>query len=262
MAGLDRQERGGVEGWDGWTRSTPRSGNRPGRRSDGGQGPFCLRDRVSIRKSDGETATSPLAACRCSRRTAVCVSGSGPALTSPSGKCAGGVAAARLQPQPDRGQPRPPGDHRHGRQDHRRERGHRGRHGDHRASLSARTSPITSPSPRRPGGIRCDVFREGLVRDYALEIRHRDGHVTPVLYNARCIGTRRAGRRRLRGGPRRHRSEARRGRAAPDVAPHRPGPRRHPDPRHAGYHPILEPGRGADVRLDQGGGPGRVVTSS
>ena len=28
------------------------------------------------------------------------------------------------------------------------------------------------------------VFREGLVRDYALEIRHRNGHITPVLYNA------------------------------------------------------------------------------
>ena len=28
------------------------------------------------------------------------------------------------------------------------------------------------------------VFREGIVRDYALEIRHRDGHRTPVLYNA------------------------------------------------------------------------------
>lgn len=28
------------------------------------------------------------------------------------------------------------------------------------------------------------VFRDGLVRDYELEIRHRDGHVTPVLYNA------------------------------------------------------------------------------
>jgi PAS domain S-box-containing protein len=28
------------------------------------------------------------------------------------------------------------------------------------------------------------VFREGLVQDYELEIRHRDGHVTPVLYNA------------------------------------------------------------------------------
>ncbi|MCL5987071.1 MAG: PAS domain S-box protein [Actinobacteria bacterium] len=28
------------------------------------------------------------------------------------------------------------------------------------------------------------VFKEGLVRDYALEIRHRDGRITPVLYNA------------------------------------------------------------------------------
>ncbi|MGD0233055.1 MAG: PAS domain S-box protein [Syntrophorhabdales bacterium] len=28
------------------------------------------------------------------------------------------------------------------------------------------------------------VFKDGLVRDYELEIRHRDGHVTPVLYNA------------------------------------------------------------------------------
>ena len=28
------------------------------------------------------------------------------------------------------------------------------------------------------------VFREGSVRDYALELRHRDGHVTSVLYNA------------------------------------------------------------------------------
>ena len=28
------------------------------------------------------------------------------------------------------------------------------------------------------------VFREGLVRDYSLEVRHRDGHTIPVLYNA------------------------------------------------------------------------------
>lgn len=28
------------------------------------------------------------------------------------------------------------------------------------------------------------VFLEGFVRDYPLDIRHRDGHVTPVLYNA------------------------------------------------------------------------------
>jgi PAS domain S-box-containing protein len=29
-----------------------------------------------------------------------------------------------------------------------------------------------------------EVFREGFVSDYALEILHRNGHVTPVLYNA------------------------------------------------------------------------------
>ncbi len=28
------------------------------------------------------------------------------------------------------------------------------------------------------------AFRDGTVKDYGLEIRHRDGHVTPVLYNA------------------------------------------------------------------------------
>jgi PAS domain-containing protein len=28
------------------------------------------------------------------------------------------------------------------------------------------------------------VFREGGVRDYELEIRHHDGHLIPVLYNA------------------------------------------------------------------------------
>ena len=30
------------------------------------------------------------------------------------------------------------------------------------------------------------VFREGFVRDYPLELRHRDGHITSVLYNA-CV---------------------------------------------------------------------------
>jgi PAS domain S-box-containing protein len=29
-----------------------------------------------------------------------------------------------------------------------------------------------------------EVFKEGLVSDYALEIKHRDGSITPVLYNA------------------------------------------------------------------------------
>ncbi len=38
-----------------------------------------------------------------------------------------------------------------------------------------------------PGKARAgyeQVFREGLVQDYELGIHHRDGHVTPVLYNA------------------------------------------------------------------------------
>ncbi|MFZ0959706.1 MAG: PAS domain S-box protein [Terriglobia bacterium] len=41
---------------------------------------------------------------------------------------------------------------------------------------------FTDPGKARAGYEQ--VFREGLVQDYELEIRHRDGHVTPVLYNA------------------------------------------------------------------------------
>jgi PAS domain S-box-containing protein len=41
---------------------------------------------------------------------------------------------------------------------------------------------FTEPANARAGYEQ--VFREGLVRDYALEIRRRDGHITPVLYNA------------------------------------------------------------------------------
>src|SRR5690606_2639416 len=41
---------------------------------------------------------------------------------------------------------------------------------------------FTDPAAARAGYER--VFREGAVRDYALEIRHRSGRVTPVLYNA------------------------------------------------------------------------------
>src|SRR5208283_2687845 len=40
----------------------------------------------------------------------------------------------------------------------------------------------TEPEEAREGYRR--VFREGFVRDYPLEIRHRDGRVTPVVYNA------------------------------------------------------------------------------
>ena len=53
-----------------------------------------------------------------------------------------------------------------------------------RAELIGRdfTDYFTEPEEARDGYRR--VFREGLVRDYALEIRHRDGRVTPVVYNA------------------------------------------------------------------------------
>ena len=41
---------------------------------------------------------------------------------------------------------------------------------------------FTEPEKARAGYEQ--VFREGSVRDYALELRHRNGHVTSVLYNA------------------------------------------------------------------------------
>ena len=41
---------------------------------------------------------------------------------------------------------------------------------------------FTEPELARAGYEQ--AFQDGVVRDYALEIRHRDGHVTPVLYNA------------------------------------------------------------------------------
>jgi len=41
---------------------------------------------------------------------------------------------------------------------------------------------LTDPGKARAGYEQ--VFREGLVQDYELEIRHRDGHVTPVVYSA------------------------------------------------------------------------------
>jgi len=41
---------------------------------------------------------------------------------------------------------------------------------------------FTEPDKARAGYQQ--VFREGSVQDYALEVRHRDGHHTPVLYNA------------------------------------------------------------------------------
>ena len=41
---------------------------------------------------------------------------------------------------------------------------------------------FTDPGKARAGYEQ--MFREGLIKDYELQIRHRDGHVTPVLYNA------------------------------------------------------------------------------
>ena len=41
---------------------------------------------------------------------------------------------------------------------------------------------FTEPERARAGYQQ--VFREGWVQDYGLEIRHRDGHITPVVYNA------------------------------------------------------------------------------
>ncbi|MGO9913144.1 MAG: PAS domain S-box protein [Isosphaeraceae bacterium] len=56
--------------------------------------------------------------------------------------------------------------------------------GSPRAELIGKdfTDYFTEPEEARDGYRR--VFREGLVRDYPLEIRHRDGRVTPVVYNA------------------------------------------------------------------------------
>ena len=96
-----------------------------------------------------------------------------------------GEAGKRLQPEPDRGQPRSARNHRSRRQDHRREC----RDGDRQ--LVARETELigtdfsdyfTEPDQARAGYQQ--AFRQGLVRDYPLEIRHRDGHTTPVLYNA------------------------------------------------------------------------------
>jgi PAS domain S-box-containing protein len=41
---------------------------------------------------------------------------------------------------------------------------------------------FTNPERARAGYQQ--VFREGFVRDYALELRHRDGRITSVVYNA------------------------------------------------------------------------------
>jgi PAS domain S-box-containing protein len=44
------------------------------------------------------------------------------------------------------------------------------------------TDYFTEPENAKKG--YQEVFREGLVSDYSLDIRHRNGHITPVLFNA------------------------------------------------------------------------------
>ena len=44
---------------------------------------------------------------------------------------------------------------------------------------------FTDPGKARAGYQR--IFREGFLQDYELEIRHRNGHSTPVLYNASVL---------------------------------------------------------------------------
>jgi len=41
---------------------------------------------------------------------------------------------------------------------------------------------FTDPEKAKAGYLQ--VYKEGLVRDYELEIKHKDGHILPVLYNA------------------------------------------------------------------------------
>ena len=54
--------------------------------------------------------------------------------------------------------------------------------GHSRDELTDVTNYFTDPDKAQKG--HQEVFREGFVSDYALEIKHRDGSITPVLYNA------------------------------------------------------------------------------
>ena len=64
---------------------------------------------------------------------------------------------------------------------------------------------FTEPDRAREGYRQ--VFAQGFVTDYPLTIRHTDGDLTDVLYNASVYRTR-ASARRVRRRPRRHRPEA------------------------------------------------------
>ena len=53
-----------------------------------------------------------------------------------------------------------------------------------RAELIGRDFSDYFTEPEKAHAGHLQAFRKGSLRDYPLEIRHRDGHVTPVLYNA------------------------------------------------------------------------------
>ena len=56
--------------------------------------------------------------------------------------------------------------------------------GRSRADLIGTDFSTYFTEPEKVRAVYQEVLREGFVRDYALELRHRDGHVTSVLYNA------------------------------------------------------------------------------
>ena len=77
-----------------------------------------------------------------------------------------------------------PRDHRCRREDYRRERRHRTVTGRSRVELIAhRLLHLFHRAEKNEAGYQ-QVLSDGFVRDYALELRHRDGHITSVLYNA------------------------------------------------------------------------------
>ncbi len=88
---------------------------------------------------------------------------------------------------------------------------------------------FTEPEKAREGYQQ--VFAKGFVTDYPLTIRHRDGHLTDVLYNASVYrDAKRQRARRVRRRARRHRAEAGLAvRAQPDRS--LPRPARHHQPR-------------------------------
>ena len=89
----------------------------------------------------------------------------------------------RLQPEPDRGQPEPDVHDRPGRCDQRRQ--HRHRAGDRiPAGRAARHRVQRLLYRPKPGPGYELAFADGSARDYPLKLRHRDGRIISVMYNA------------------------------------------------------------------------------